>query len=192
MALPLLKERCLNQEGELMTLTFKNNVIFSCLIATLFTFSASAFAAQTTLLTISNEEDREITKFHVETDSDDRVILKFHQDTHAANGSLIKRITATASQLKSASGLILKQQDKYVIVALKSSNFDEQQGGMIRIDTLVNGATGARKAYDIQLAKDKQGFAIFNSQKRKISRMHLVSNKLKLFGTVGIKDIVMN
>lgn len=175
-----------------MTLTLRNNVIFSCFVAALLTITTSVSAAQTTLLTISNEEDREITKFYVETDSDDRVILKFHQDTHAANGSLIRRVTATASQLKAASGLILKQQDKYVVVALRSSNFDEQQGGMIRIDTLVNGATGARKAYDIQLSKDKSGWSIYNAQKRKVTKMHLVSNKLKLFGTVGIKDITMN
>ena len=172
--------------------TLKNNVIFSCLLALIFAVSTSAQAAQSLLLTITNEEDREITRFYVETDKDDRVILKFHQDTHAANGALLKRITATASQLKAAHGLVLKQQDKYVVVALRSSNFDEQQGGMIKIDTLVNGATSARKVYDIELAKDNTGFAIFSSGKRKITKMHLISNKLKLFGTVGIKDIKMN
>lgn len=178
--------------GEIMTLSFRNNVLFTILSLALNLFVTSTQAAQTNLLVISNEEDKEITKFHIETDTDDRVILKFHQDTHAANGKLIRRITATASALKAANGLILKQQDKYVVVTLKSSNFDEVLGGAIKIDTLVNGATNARKSYDIQLAKDRNGWAIFNSQKQKVTRMHLLSNKLKLFGTVGIKDIKMN
>lgn len=174
-----------------MTLAFKNNVIISCLISLIMMFSTSLSAAQSTLLTISNEEDREITKIHLETDSDDRLILNFHQDTLAANGKLIKRISATSQELQSKNGIILKQQGKYIVVALRSVNFDQQLGGIVRIDTLVNGATGERKAYEVQLAKDKTGWSIF-AQNKKVKNMHMISNKLKLFGTVGIKSITMN
>ncbi len=175
-----------------MNFKAKANVIFSILTFFLLSLSNSTYAGLTQLLSISNEEDKEITRFLIETDKDDRIALKFHQDTHAPNGGLIRRVTATSTDLNQAKGLILKQQDKYIVVALKSSNFDRELGGVIKIDTLVNGATGARKIYEINLAKDKTGWSIFNRQNTKITKMHLVSNKLKLFGTVGIKEIKMN
>lgn len=166
----------------------KNTVIFSCLTTVL--FSINVAAKENILLTITNDEDKEVTRFVAETDSDDRIIKKFHQDTFDARGKHLKRITTESRNLKNTSGMVLKSQDKYVVVALKCQNFDEQQGGAINIDTLYNGATGERRQYAIDLTKDKASWSVY-VKNQKVKSMHLQSNKVMLIGTVGIKNIVM-
>lgn len=167
----------------------KNTVIFTCFTTTLF-FSLNVAAKENILLTITNDEDKEVTRFVAETDADDRIIKKFHQDTFDARGKLLKRISAESRNLKNNNGMVLKAQDKYVVVALKCQNFDEQQGGDINIDTLYNGATGERRQYSIELSKDKAAWSVYMKD-QKVKSMHLQSNKVMLIGTVGIKNIVM-
>ncbi|MCK6595763.1 MAG: hypothetical protein L6Q33_11220 [Bacteriovoracaceae bacterium] len=167
----------------------KNTVIFTCFTTTLF-FSLNVAAKENILLTITNDEDKEVTRFVAETDADDRIIKKFHQDTFDARGKLLKRISAESRNLKNNNGMVLKAQDKYVVVALKCQNFDEQQGGDINIDTLYNGATGERRQYSIELSKDKAAWSVYVKD-QKVKSMHLQSNKVMLIGTVGIKNIVM-
>jgi len=166
----------------------KNTVIFSYL-TTMF-FSINVAAKENILLTITNDEDKEVTRFVAETDSDDRIIKRFHQDTFDGRGKHLKRISADSRNLKQSNGMVLKAQDKYVVVALKCQNFDEQQGGAINIDTLYNGATGERKQYSIELTKDKTSWSVY-VKNQKVKSMHLQSNKVMLIGTVGIKNIVM-
>jgi hypothetical protein len=173
----------------MMLKLIKNTVIFTCFTTTLF-FSLNVAAKENILLTITNDEDKEVTRFVAETDADDRIIKKFHQDTFDARGKLLKRISAESRNLKNNNGMVLKAQDKYVVVALKCQNFDEQQGGDINIDTLYNGATGERRQYSIELSKDKAAWSVYVKD-QKVKSMHLQSNKVMLIGTVGIKNIVM-
>ena len=75
-------------------------------------------------------------------------------------------------------------------MSLKSDNFDEEQGGIITVDTLYNGANGSRKEYDISMAKDKAGWTLMN-QGKIVKQIYIQTNKVLFLGAVGIKNLIM-
>jgi len=86
--------------------------------------------------------------------------------------------------------MILEQRDQYVVMKLKSNNFDLEQGGIVVVDTLYSGVSGERKTYEIQLAQDKSGWALFK-QGKTIKEIQIKTNRVMVIGAVGIKTLVM-
>lgn len=150
--------------------------------------SFAAKASEQTLATISNDENKNTYLLVVDSSEDHRQIQKFYKDVYA-NGKKVSR-EALDYRVLDRPGMILEQRDKYVVLKLKSSNFDEEQGGIITVDTLYNGASGTRKTYEIQLAQDKNGWAL-SSNGKSINKIFIQTNKVMMLGTVGIKNLVM-
>ena len=140
------------------------------------------------LVSITNDEDKEVTKFLLVTDNQNKEIIAFHKDTYSKKSNLLKRSTVQVNQISSRNGIILDQRDDRVIIALKSDNFATHNGGNLEVDTLYNGVTGKRKSYDIELVRAGKGWDLerWNS---KFTKMHLKSKKIPLVGTVGISNI---
>ena len=165
----------------------KNLFIFTMLL-TAVSVNNHALASEQTLLNISNDEGQTSYILIVNTSDDNRVIKEFYKDTYE-NGKKTERINLDYRML-SNNGMILDQRGKYITMKLESNNFDIQQGGLITINTLFNGATGSRKDYEISLAKDNNGWTIISS-KKSVSKMLIQVNKLRFIGTVGIKNLIM-
>ena len=165
----------------------KNIFIFSMLLAAVFATS-HAKASEQTLLSISNDDGPTSYALVIDTSEDQRLIKELYKDTYE-NGKKIERINLDYRSL-SNNGMVLDQRGKYITIKLESNNFDEQQGGVIAINTLYNGATGSRKVYEISLSKDNNGWAIISS-KKSISKILIQVNKVRFVGTVGIKNLIM-
>lgn len=166
-------------------LNFKT--LFALLLSTNL-FMSIAHASEQTLATISNDESKNTYQLVVDSTEGNRAIKTFYKDIFL-NGKKVSR-EALDYRVLVRTGMILEQREKYVVMRLKSDNFDEQQGGIITVDTLYNGANGTRKAYDISLAKDKAGWALIN-QGKIVKQIFIQTNKVMLIGSVGIKNLVM-
>lgn len=150
--------------------------------------SFAAHSAEQTLATIGNDENSNTYLLVVDSTEGNRAIKTFYKDVYA-NGRKVSRETLDYRVLE-RSGMILEQRSQYVVLKLKSNNFDEQQGGIITVDTLYNGANGTRKSYDVQLAKEKSGWALIN-QGKIIKKIFIQTNKVMILGSVGIKNLIM-
>ena len=147
-----------------------------------------AKAAEKTVATVSSD-DNSNTSYQLVIDSKNgRGIEHFYKDVYE-NGKKIRR-TELDPKVLMDTGMILEQREKYVIMKLKSNNFDTAQGGIVVVDTLYSGVSGERKTYEIQLAQDKSGWSLFK-QGKTIKEIQIKTNRVMVIGAVGIKTLVM-
>ncbi len=146
-----------------------------------------AKAAEQTVATVYNDENSTTYKLVVDA-IDGRAMKTFYKDVYE-KGKKVRR-EALNHQVIMNSGMVLEQRDQHVIMKLKSNNFDVEQGGIIVVDTLYNGATGERRGYEIQLAQDKTGWALFQKGKM-VKEIFIQTNKVVFIGAVGIKNLVL-
>lgn len=148
----------------------------------------TARSAEQTLATIGNDENKNTYLLIVDTNEESRAIKTFYKDVYT-NGKKVSR-EALDYRVLMRTGMILEQRDKYVVLKLNSSNFDQHQGGIITVDTLYNGANGTRKSYEVQMAKEKSGWALINKGKI-VKQIFIQTNKVMVLGSVGIKNLIM-
>ncbi len=152
------------------------------------TLAGKVLAKEETIATITNDENKEVYTFVLETDEETQTIKTFYKDDFL-NGKKFDRKPLSTESLMS-SGMILEKRGQHEVIALKSQNFDMEQGGIVTVDTLFNGVNGQRKEYDLQLAKTESGWKLFKGNKI-IQKLHIVVNKKFLLGAVGVKEIQM-
>jgi hypothetical protein len=165
--------------------TLKTSLLFSLLFTIAHT---NLYASEQTLATISNDDSSNTYQLIVDSTEDDRAIKTFYKDVFQ-NGKKISRDTLDYHVLDS-NGMILEQRKQYIVMKLKSDNFDKEQGGVITVDTLYNGASGDRKSYEISMAKDENGWVLMN-QGKVVKDIAIQTNKVLFLGTVGIKNLIM-
>lgn len=145
-------------------------------------------AREDVIATITNDENNEVYTFVAQSDESTSSIRAFYKDDYV-NGKKTERELLPSQELKKQ-GVVLEKRGEHTVINLKSENFDNQQGGIVTIDTLYNGINGERKEYDLQLAKSQSGWKLFRGNKI-ISRLHIEINKKALIGAVGVKNIKM-
>jgi hypothetical protein len=150
--------------------------------------SGNVLAKEEVIATITNDENPEIYKFVAQVDDMTDEITNFYKDDYL-NGQKSEREMLSMKEL-SEDGLILEKRGSHNVINLKSDDFDQHQGGVILIDTLLNGINGQRKQYELQLTKSKEGWKLLRVGNI-ISTLHIVVNKKAFLGSVGIKDIKM-
>jgi hypothetical protein len=161
---------------------------FSFLIATTLFYGVKASANEQVLATIASDENDNTYQLVVDTNEDDRAIKTFYKDVFI-NGTKHSR-EALDSQLLIKNGMVLEQRKKYIVLKLKSDNFDNEQGGIVIVDTLYNGTNGKRKSYEIALTKDQTGWILTNHGKT-VKDFFIESNRKMLIGVIGIKNLKM-
>lgn len=162
-----------------------STTIFS--VAMIISIFNVASAAEQALATVSSDDSRTTYKLVVDS-LDGRTIKSFYKDVYE-KGTRVRRETLDPNILLK-SGMVLEQRDKYVVMKLKSNDFDREQGGIVVVDTLYNGANGERRSYEIQLAQSKTGWSLFK-QGKAIKEIIIQTNRVMLLGAVGIKNLVM-
>jgi hypothetical protein len=151
-------------------------------------FSQSIFAGEYLLLNITNDEDKELTKFILLTDSNNEGIEAFDKRTFSSSGRLISKQRVRVNQIAASSGIVLDRRLNKDIVVLRSENFASHNGGDLEVDTLYNGITGSRKHYDLDLQRHGASWKIERYGKV-ITSLHLESHVI-FWKTVGIKNII--
>jgi hypothetical protein len=149
------------------------------------TFSFNSFAAVTKLVSATNEED-----------SNTMVISLITDSTSDVTGINVKLISKSGSVKDSENfdaedvynGFTLMEKEGRKIVRLVSSNFAGHQGGEIKVDYLYNGITGSRAALLLDLSRDGDQWKLTYKGSR-TRKLHFVSNKKMLVGTIGVKRV---
>ena len=147
--------------------------------------SINANAIENTLCTVTSDIDSDVGKIVYEMDQDNRAIIHMYQDTYH-NGVLQNRMELPADSLKS--GIVLNKKDKYIILRMHSDNFDPERGGILFLDSLYSALSGERREYDMELAMDKNGPALFKDGKV-FTKMNFIAKRSKVFGVIGIEKI---
>jgi hypothetical protein len=151
-------------------------------------FVKTTHASEQTIATIGRDDSDTTYKLIINTDEDGRTITSFYKDIYHGETKSSRDILDLHVLMNA--GIVLEQRNQYIVLKLKSDNFDEEQGGTISIDTLYNALNGKRKSYEVSLAKDELGWTLLN-QGKAISKLFIQSNKVMLAGIVGIKNLQM-
>lgn len=152
-------------------------------------FSFNAFSQEEVLSVTDNDDNTEIYKLIVKVDKKTQSLKEIYKDTYD-NGIKINRVVLNPADLSTENGVVLEERDGYNVLNLKSDNFDHDRGGIITIDTLYSGFTGERRGYEVQLAKDKNGWKLF-SNKKIVTKFHIKVNRSIILGTIGIRTFDM-
>lgn len=164
-----------------------NKLFFFSLMCSVFSFNL--FAKEEILSITDNDDNNEVYHLVVNIDDSTQRLDQLYKDTYIGEEK-IRRDVLNSEDLKTKEGMILEKRDKYNILNLKSDNLDMDRGGRIIIDTLYNAITSERRLIEMDLAKDKNSWRLFKNQKV-VSRFHVKVNKVIVFGSVGIKSILM-
>lgn len=147
--------------------------------------TSSVFAGIQKIAYITNDEDKDVINLELMTDSNEDIthlkIVYKHSNNQVYD-------TKTYVAEKAADGVVLHEVDGRKVVTLESPNFSSHQGGMIKLDFLSNGITGSRGLKKLDLSRNGDTWSLSDLSK-KINKLHFVSNKKALIGTIGIKRI---
>lgn len=148
--------------------------------------SFAALAGETVLCEVSSDIDSDIGKIVYEMDQDNRSIKHLYQDTYS-QGVRIGRIELPPEELRA--GIVLNKKDKYIIVRMRSDNFDAERGGVLYLDTLYSALSGERREYVMELAMDKSGPVLIQN-KQTFSKMKFIAKKSRVLGVIGIEKVL--
>ncbi|GAB4409045.1 MAG: hypothetical protein OHK0056_10680 [Bacteriovoracaceae bacterium] len=85
-------------------------------------------------------------------------------------------------------GVILKEEQGYKVIVLKSGDFEHDRGGSMDVDYLKNGIVGSRGKMNLEVQFDGKDWVVF-SNGSKVKNLKFYPNKV--FGkVVGISKIV--
>ncbi|MDD4972773.1 MAG: hypothetical protein PHY93_00400 [Bacteriovorax sp.] len=145
-------------------------------------------ASEQILATISTDAQSDSFQLAVNSDEENQTLTSFYIDNFSSGQFLGRDELSMKTFIKE--GIDLPHKGKINFAKIIGENFDEEQGGVIVIDTLYNILTGKRKSYELHLAKDKSGWKLFKAGQI-ITQIKALANKVPLVGVVGAKDLVM-
>ena len=156
-------------------------------MASMITIFNAAQSAEKIIAVVHNEESGLKYKLIIE-DNDGRGIKALFKDIF--KGSEMQKRDVLDVNTIATTGLVLEKRNDHELMKLKGINFDLDQGGLVEIDTLYNGATKERKKYQLQLTQTQNGWALIKDKKL-IKDIHIKVNKVMFLGPVGIKSLEM-
>lgn len=157
------------------------------LLATTLLLSTTLFASEETLVKISSDENSKIYLLKINVNDETQNITQLIKETYE-NGKRTKRDALDYKKLPN--GLSLEERKNRKIIVLQSNNFDSDQGGAVAVDTLFNGVKNERKRYHFEIAKSKNSWELYHSNKA-IKHIKILTNKSHILGVIGIKNLVM-
>ncbi|MCO4794573.1 MAG: hypothetical protein KC493_12715 [Bacteriovoracaceae bacterium] len=168
--------------------TIKKNLKLTSLLLS-FLITGSSFAMDHKIADITNDEDRETTRFVLNTDDANEEITGFTMITLDEHGAIIKTRLKDVEGVYTRTGVVVEERDGRIIAAFKSDNFATHNGGNFTVDTLYNGISGKRKQYDFELVRAGSHWELLKNGDA-VKNLHLKSKTVPLVGTVGISNIV--
>ncbi len=159
----------------------KTNLIAALLFTFIFGV-ASANAAKSKILVVTNDNDNAYYDLYLELD----------EDQSARGLSMYDRSKNdwVQFQVKDLStGVDLKREGKHRVIVLKSGDFEHDRGGHFLVDYLSSGVTGTRDFLELTIDFDGTSWKAYH---KGVEVEQLNFKVRKLFGkTVGIKDVIV-
>lgn len=154
------------------------------LLLTAITFQVRAEAIK--IAVITSEFDENQTNYFLEILEDGK-IDSMRYVTIQPNGGIFEDITLPAERVLKE-GAVIVERNGYEVVQMELENFNVASGGTIKLKYLYNGVNGARHIKKLLLKRIDNQFQLFD-QERRINRMFLATNRVRLLGIVGVKEI---
>lgn len=158
------------------------------LLAFLVFSSVTAFCHELKMAVIASEFDEDVTHFYLVVNNAN-VIDSIRWIKFNPSGQVMRDATATAAQVIEE-GIVLEERNGFEAVRLEVENFNVENGGTIRLNYLFSGVTGARKIQRLLLKKIENIFILTDLAGQRVNRLFLVANRSRIFGIIGIKEIL--
>lgn len=150
------------------------------------TLSLAASAAEIKMAVITSEFDKNVTDYYLDVNEKNH-ITSMRYVTVMPNGGIFEDISATAEQVV-AEGAVIVERNGHIVVRLEVENFSVITGGTVILNYLYNGATRTRHIKKLALKVINGKFTLFDGTK-KINRLFLVPNWVRVLGIVGVREI---
>lgn len=158
------------------------------LLTLLLLVSLNALALDHHMMTITNDNDDEILKFVVETDEQNTELQAMIKKIYDGSMSYQGRDIYEAQSVLSTGAVLTEMDGKKVVILKVSSNFNLKTGGIVTLNYLYNGITGSRKNYQFTMSRSGDTWKVTKGGRR-VDKLHFVTNKKPIIGTIGIKEI---
>ncbi len=157
----------------------------------LFLFSFAAFANMTKLAVITSEFDKDVMDFYVITNSKNRIdSIRYIQTT--PEGRIFDDVTVPVEEVLRPQGVVIVERNGHDAVILQIENYNEDHGGIVKLNYLYNGATNTRHLKRLKLEKKQGSFSLFDLEMKPVNRLFLTVNYIRVIGIVGVRSILMS
>lgn len=151
-------------------------------------FAPKGKAEEVTLANLSTDVNSDTYSLVVDVDENSQNLKSFYIDSFS-NGNKSNRDALTIEAFIKK-GFKVTNNTPITFAQIESDNFQADQGGMITIDALYNILNGKRKRYELQIAKDKTTWRLFNNGKI-VTKILAIANRVPLAGVVGARELIM-
>ncbi len=158
----------------------------SLLLCLLMIFSLKTFATEIKVAVISSQFDKNVSDFFLELDGN-KEISGIRLITRMPNGGIFEDISAPAENVLD-DGTDLIERNGRKVINISVENFSLKHGGTVVLNYLYNGATGNWQNKKLFL-KNLNGQLILFDGAKKINRLYLVVNYVRVLGAVGVREI---
>lgn len=156
------------------------------LVTCLLLLTSSVFAETYKLAVITSEFDKDVMDFYVSTDDYDKVNSIRYVTTNP-QGVVIEDKSVLASEVIER-GVLLVRRDNYEAIRLEVEDFTIEEGGVIKLNYLYNGATGTRHIKRLGLTRMNDAF-VLTDKDQLINRLFVKANWIRVLGNVGVREI---
>lgn len=161
----------------------KFSYIFLALVMTV-----GAHAEVFKLAEITSEFDNDVMDFYVET-NDEKKIDSIRYITTRPDGSIYEDVSVPAETII-AEGVVIVERDGYAAVKLEVEKFTVETGGIVKLNYLYNGITGTRHVKRLHLSWMDERLRLSDLENTLVNRMYLKANHSRIFGIIGIREIL--
>lgn len=149
--------------------------------------SLPALAKKIELTKITNDIDKEVVTFYLHLDQHEKVD-SISYVTKDAQGRIVKEKDWIYNEVANG-GVVLDTRNGYDILKLElADDFNRNNGGVISLNYLYNGATGSRRRLNFELGKRAGHYKLIHTNKL-VGKLHVKSNYVRVIGLVGISQI---
>lgn len=146
----------------------------------------SVYAKTIKMASITSEFDNNKREYFLELD-DQNHIHSLRYITTMPNGAIIEDGNMTPEEVVE-DGVVVFEHKGYKAVILEAENFNVKTGGIVKINYLVSGITGARQQKNFQLKMVNNSFALFD-QGKPVNKLFFELNRARVVGVIGVKNI---
>lgn len=152
-----------------------------------FVLSLPVMAKKIELTKITNDMDKEVVTFFLHLDQYEK-IDSISYLTKDGQGTTIKEKDWTYNEVANG-GVVLDNRNGYDILMLQlNEGFNRNNGGVISLNYLYNGATGSRRRLNFEVIKQGGTYRLIHTGKV-VSKLHVKGNYVRVIGLVGISQI---
>lgn len=154
------------------------------LIICLSFYSLSVFANKIDILKITSNEDKKVSTFSIHLNDNEEIVAFNKRST--IKDQLVENISFDGEL--DYQGIVIEKRKGRKVVILRGLNVDNRVGGAIEIDYLYSGISGNRNSMELELLKDNDTW-IISKDGKEVKHLHIICNRKRFLGTIGIKRI---